>query len=296
MTPQPGADELPGLLAQIAGEQDAEEADREAHGSERARRRGRAAYARLLARLAPALAVSARGAGAAAVASGRWLADVIMEAAPHIPIRDLDTLRAHHGGRTGEELADSLVRTATVATSSVGVAGGALSAVKWMAPVSLLTIPLQLTVEVVAVAAIEIKLVGELHEVYGLPVRGTLSQRGSAYALAWANRRGINPLDPHSLSAAMGAVTRQRVQRRLIGRAGRGLGTAAPLMAGAVFGAYSNQRQTGLLADSLRADLRRKRALTGGLTGRVVARALESGTAGRRPRLSRALRRSGPKS
>lgn len=293
---QPRADELPGLLAQIAGEQDAEEADREAHGSEPARRRGRAAYARLLARLGPALAVSARGAGAAAVASGRWLADVVMDAAPHIPIRDLETLTAHHGGRTGEELADALVRNATVATSSVGVAGGALSAVKWAVPISLLTVPIQLTVEVVAVAAIEIKLVGELHEVYGMPVRGPLSQRGSAYALAWANRRGINPLDPQSLSAAMGAITRQRVQRRLIGRAGRGLGTAAPLMAGAVFGAYSNQRQTGLLAESLRADLRRKRALTGGLTGRVVARALDTGAEGRRSRLPRALHRSGPKS
>jgi hypothetical protein len=291
---RPSGEELPGLLAQIAGEQDAEEADREAHGAQGARRRGRAAYARLLARLGPALVVSARGAGAVAVASGRWLSDVIMDAAPHIPIRDLETLQAHHGGRSGEELADALVRTAVVATSSVGVAGGALSAVKWTVPVSLVTIPVQLTVEVVAVAAIEIKLVGELHEVYGLPVRGTLSQRGSAYAVAWANRRGINPLDPQSLSNAMGAVARQRVQRRLVGRAGRGLGTAAPFMAGAVFGAYSNQRQTHLLAETLRADLRRKRALTGGLTGRVVGRALESGADGRLRRLTR--RRSQPTS
>ena len=53
----------------------------------------------------------ARRAGASAVASGRMLGDLLLEAAPHIPIRDLETLSAHHRGLDGEALADALVRT-----------------------------------------------------------------------------------------------------------------------------------------------------------------------------------------
>ena len=75
-------------------------------------------------------------------------------------------------------LADALVRSAVLATAAVGVAGGAVTAVKWTVPVTLLTLPLQLAVETAAVAAIEIKLVAELHEVYGVAVSGTGTQRG----------------------------------------------------------------------------------------------------------------------
>lgn len=258
----PGPDELPDLLGRIAG-------DEEKPG-------------RLMGELAVALARSARTAGAAAVTSGRWLADVIVDAAPRLPVRDLATLREHHKGLEGELLADALVRNAVLATAAVGVAGGAVTAIKWTVPVTLLTIPLQLAVETAAVAVIEIKLVAELHEVYGVPVGGTGTQRGAAYALSWANRRGVNPLEPATLTAALGVVARQRVQRRLIGRAGRGIGTIAPLMIGAAYGAYSNRKQTIALADSLRGDLRRHRPLVGGLTGLAVSHLLDPNARPRR--------------
>jgi hypothetical protein len=225
-----------------------------------------------------ALSTSAHKAGAAAVASGRWLADVIVDAAPRIPVRDRETLQRQHPGLDAEALADVLVAGAARATAAVGIGGGALTGLKWSVPVTLVTIPIQLAVEVAAVAAIEIKLVAELHEVYGVGVQGTATQRGTAYALAWANRRGINPLEPASMTAAIGVVARRRVQRRLVARAGRGIGTLAPMMAGAVYGAYSNRRQTHILADSLRGDLRRRPralAVTSDLTGRAAQYAVE---------------------
>ena len=233
------------------------------------------ARARLLGQLTVALAASASRAGSGAVASGRWLADVVVDAAPRIPVRDLGTLRQHHKGLEGEPLADALVRNAVMATAAVGVAGGAVTAVKWTVPVTLVTIPLQLAVETAAVAAIEIKLVAELHEVYGVGVGGTGTQRGAAYALSWANRRGVNPLEPATMTLALGVVARQRVQRRLVGRAGRGIGTLAPLMLGAAYGAVSNRKQTIALSDSLRADLRRNRPLVGGLTGLAMSHLLD---------------------
>jgi len=243
------------LLGRIAGEEDAR--------------------ARLAPQLAFALARSAAKAGSGALTSGRWLADVVVDAAPRIPVRNLQTLREHHAGLDGEVLADALVKSAVLATAAVGVAGGAVTAVKWTVPVTLLTLPLQLAVETAAVAAIEIKLVAELHEVYGVAVAGTGTQRGAAYALSWANRRGVNPLEPATMSVALGMVARQRVQRRLVGRAGRGIGTLAPMMIGAAYGAVSNRRQTIALSDSLRSDLRRNRPLVGGLTGLAVSHLLD---------------------
>ena len=77
------------------------------------------------------------------------------------------------------------------------------------------------------------------------------------------------------MTFALGVVARQRVQRRLVGRAGRGVGTLAPLMLGAAYGAVSNRRQTVAMSDSLRADLRRGRPLVGGVTGLAVSHLLD---------------------
>lgn len=227
-------------------------------------------FAVLWAEVAAALVRSGVKAGAVAVASGRWMAEQLVAAAPHLPVRDLPTLRSHHAGLEGEALADALVRNAMRATAAVGVAGGAVTAAKWFAPLTLVTIPLQLAVETLAVAAIEIKLVGELHEVYGRPVRGTPTQRGLAYSTAWADRRGVTSLDPKALPVGLGVVARQRIQRRLLIRVGRETGTLAPMLIGAAYGGWANHRTTQKLADELRADLRRGRPLTGGLVGKVV--------------------------
>ena len=237
------------------------------------------------AQLAAALLRSGRAAGAGAVTSGRWMADQLIAAAPHLPVRDLATLRSHHRGLEGEALGEAVVRNAVRATAGVGIAGGALSAVKWLAPITLITVPIQIAVESLAVAAIEVKLVGELHEVYGRPVRGTPTQRGLAYSTAWANRRGITSLDPKVLPAGLGLVARQRIQRRLLVSVGRGTGTVAPMMLGAAYGGWVNHRTTQSLADALRADLRRGRPLTGGFAGKVVQSVLAAdggGTGGHR--------------
>ena len=276
--------ELAAILGRIAGSDSA--------GPRRGSTRGRSAveWSVLMRQLGTAMAASAQKAGVAAVASGRWLADVVVDAAPRIPVRDLATLERQHPGLGREALADALVTGAVRGTMAVGVAGGALTGIQWTVPVSMVVIPIQLAVEVAAVAAIEIKLVAELHEVYGVPVQGTATQRGAAYALSWANRRGVNPLEPATMAAALGVAARRRVQRRLLARFGRGLGTLAPLMAGAAYGAYSNRRQTQILSDSLRSDLRRRPIMTG-LTGAAVVKLLETG---RSPRLRRGRRSAAP--
>lgn len=214
---------------------------------------------RLLGRLAGALGASARRAGVASVTGGQWLADLLVQTAPSLSVRDLDTLREHHHGREGDSLADSLVDSATRATTGVGAAGGALAAVEYTAPATMLYAPAQIAAETLAVAAIEVKLIAELHEVYGIEVPGTGSQRGITFVHAWARRRGFDPSNPASLPRAIGPAARDQLRRRLMVRMSRNVTTLGPMFTGAVAGGVLNRQATRKLADAIRADLRQRR-------------------------------------
>jgi hypothetical protein len=86
-----------------------------------------ATRAGLLRRLALLLVASARRAGAAAVASGRWLSDMVEEFAPQVPVRDLPTLRRHYDGLSGDALARAMIDTAARSTGAGGAARGVVS-------------------------------------------------------------------------------------------------------------------------------------------------------------------------
>jgi uncharacterized membrane protein YoaK (UPF0700 family) len=213
---------------------------------------------RLLARLARLLGASGRKAGATGLAGGRWMSEVFSDVAPRIPIRDLETLRRHHGGMQGERLADDLVRSAVNATTAVGAAGGALAAVEFVAPPLLLSAPAQLVAESLVLAAIEVKLIAELHEVYGVQVQGTGSARAAAFVTAWARQRGINPLDSTSMTNALGIAAKQALRKRMLRTLGRSLTTMGPFLTGAFAGGALNRAATKRLADAIRRDLRRQ--------------------------------------
>jgi len=216
----------------------------------------------LLVGLARVLAGSARAAGARAVASGQWLAGTLIDLAPRIPIRDAATLSAEHGGLTGAALAGELVRKASRTSAAIGAAAGAVMAAEEFAPPAWLTLPFELVVETIAVAVIELKLVGELHEVYGRPVLGTSTERTVSLVKAWAERRGVtaSALEvPGGVADALGRGTRNElvrlVRRRLVMRLGRNLSSLAPLLAGAVAGAEVNRRATRNLGEAVVRDL-----------------------------------------
>ena len=232
----------------------AEVVDRLSEGDLDGRERGR-----LLARLGRLLTGGVRAAGAKAALTGRYLSDVVTELAPHVVVRDLVTLRAHYGGLSGEELADALVRQATRATAGVGAAGGALAAVQHAAPPSLVVAPVQLAAETVAVVVTELKLVAELHVVYGRAPVAPGPELAAAYLHAWATR---SPADPSGkvpdLGTVLGAAARQQLRRRVARRLARNASTLAPFLTGALAGAELNRRETRSLAEQLRKGLRRR--------------------------------------
>lgn len=212
---------------------------------------------RAIGSLAGALAASARTAGRASVLGGRWLTDLLIDIAPAIPLRDLATLQAQHPRLDREDLATALISAAAKRTGAVGAAGGALAAVEFAAAPTLLAAPAQIAAETLVIAAIEMKLIAELHEVYDAGVAGSAAQRAGAYLQAWTNRRGIDPFSPGGMRLTAGVAARRAIRRRLVRRAGRNLSTLGPMMSGALAGSLVNSRETRRLGEEVRADLRR---------------------------------------
>ena len=174
----------------------------------------------------------------------------VLDAAPRVPVRSAETLRAHFPGLGVEEIADRLVAGAVRSSSAVGAGVGAAA----MLPVPP-AMPAELAVELVGVATVELKLVAELHEIYGNRAPGNAGQRAAAYLSAWTEQRGIDPLRPGTLGAASGSGLRRRLRKEIARRTLRNLPNLAPVLAGAAVGAVLNRRETARLAERVRADL-----------------------------------------
>jgi hypothetical protein len=189
----------------------------------------------------------------------KWMADAVSDVAPHVPVRDLETLRKHYDGLDGEALADRLVRNASRATAGVGAAGGGVAAVEWAATPTLLSAPVLLAAETVGVVAVEIKLIGELHEVYGVPIPGTGGERAINLIQSWSQQRGVNPMVPGvGVGAILGTAARKELRDRILKRFGRNLTTLGPFLTGAAVASYLNRRATRSLGDRIRDDLRQQ--------------------------------------
>ena len=144
-----------------------------------------------------------------------------------------------------------LIQGSTRASAAVGAAAGAAMVLPLPAA------PVEVAVETLALVGIEIKLVAELHEVYGMRASGSGTERMLSYVAAWAHRRGVSFV-PGGLALAVGSPLRRRLQRRLMARAGRSAFSFGPLFTGAVVGAALNRRETTRLGSEVRDDLRQR--------------------------------------
>ena len=133
--------------------------------------------------------------------------------------------------------------------------------VEFAATPTLLAAPVQIAAETLVIAAIEIKLIAELHEVYEAGIAGSPSHRAAAYLQSWTNRRGIDPFAPGGLRLSVGVAARRAIRRRLVRRAGRNLSTLGPMMSGALAGSVLNHRETRKLGEEVRADLQPRTGL-----------------------------------
>ena len=182
-----------------------------------------------------------------------WLSGQVVAMGPRLRIRDQAALRAQFPGQTDDEIAQRLIERAARAAAAVGGATGA-----WAALPVLPAFPAELAAETLAVVGIEVKLVAELHEIYGMGAVGSGPERARAYIGSWASRRGIYQVDGGLLLIAGSPLARQ-LTRRLAGRVRRSTLALAPLFTGAVAGAVLNRRETRRLGLQIRDDLRQRR-------------------------------------
>jgi hypothetical protein len=181
-----------------------------------------------------------------------YLTDRIIDLAPRVPVRDLATLRRQFPGLGPEQLADKLVAGAAKASATVGAGVGAAA----MLPVPP-AMPAELAAEITGVAAIELKLIAELHEVYGLRPPGTLKERSVAYLNSWSGERGVDVTKPSTVSSALNTRMKQQLRQQIMKRLVRDLPNLLPFMVGAAVGAVMNRNDTRKLAARIRADLRK---------------------------------------
>jgi hypothetical protein len=190
----------------------------------------------------------------------RWMADVVGDVAPHVPVRDRETLLRHFPGLDEDDLAERLIRNAARTTAGIGAAGGGVASVEWVATPTLLSAPILLAAETIGVVAVEMKLIGELHEVYGRPVTGSPGQRAASLIQAWSGQRGVNPLVPGvGVATVLGTAARKELQGMLLRRFGRNLTTLGPLLTGAAVAGYLNRRATRGLGGHIQDDLKKTR-------------------------------------
>ncbi len=213
------------------------------------RRRG---IRRLGTSLSSAARRGARVTGHGVSAGGRWLSDQVLAMAPRLPVRNLAKLRGQFPDRSPDELAETLIEGASRASAAVGVAVGA-----WAVLPFLPTAGMEIATETLSVVGIEIKLVAELHEVYGMAPPGSVVDRMTGYVGAWTQRRGV-ALAPGGLVLAAGSPLARQLQRRLAARAGRSVLSLGPLLTGAAAGGLVNRRETRKLGRAIRDDLRRR--------------------------------------
>jgi hypothetical protein len=214
---------------------------------------------RLTAAFAAAARASARATGRGVRAARRgagtgmgWLTEQVVAMAPRVRVRNTVALRAQFPGKSTEEIADALIVGASRASGAVGGAVGA-----WAALPVLPAFPVELVTETLALIGIELKLIAELHEVYGMVPPGTTMDRATAYIGAWAHRRGVLAA-PGALILVAGSPLGRRLRLRLAARAGRSAFSLGPLFTGAAAGAMLNSRETRRLGLDVRADLRRR--------------------------------------
>ncbi|MGO8980412.1 MAG: hypothetical protein ACLP70_21860 [Streptosporangiaceae bacterium] len=185
-------------------------------------------------------------------AGGRRLTAEVLAMAPRLPVRDQQVLRAQFPGLGPDGLADALIHGAARASGGVGAAVGAAMVLPFI-PAA----PVEIAVETLALVGIELKLIAELHEVYGLRAPGSRVERMVTYVGAWAHRRGVG-LAPGELVLAVGSPLWRRLERRLLARAGRSATSLGPLLTGAAAGALLNRRETRKLGHDIRNDLRKR--------------------------------------
>jgi hypothetical protein len=108
----------------------------------------------------------------------------------------------------------------------------------------------------VLTAAVEVVLIGELHELYGRPAPGDARARALAYLARWSGHRAVDDSVAPGLGVLLGGAGLRALRLQMTRRLARSVPTAAPFVVGATLGGRGNRRATESLARRVLDDLR----------------------------------------
>ena len=129
------------------------------------------------------------------------------------------------------------------ADAAVGAATGGLSAAHWFAPPSMLALPLELAAETVLTAAVEIVLLGELHELHGRAPRRRRARAGGGVPGRVVGAARRRPRGPHGRRRGPGCRGLPRAAPPARAPDGPQRPRPRPLLVGAALGAGATGRR-----------------------------------------------------
>jgi hypothetical protein len=106
------------------------------------------------------------------------------------------------------------------------------------------------------IAAVEVVLIGELHELHGQRPPGDARERAAAYLAGWSAQRSVTGAGSVGLNSLLGSAGLRALRRRVTRRLAGNVTSAAPLLLGAALANRGNRRATEALAAKVLADLR----------------------------------------
>jgi hypothetical protein len=195
--------------------------------------------------------------------SSERLRETVNTFAPRLPVRDRATLEKHLDLRDRDRLTEALIRNAANATAVAGSVGGFFVLTGRRTPAGfMVAIPLRVATETLVVAAIEVKLIAELHEVHEQSLGTTPTAAATAALKLWSSYRGLEIGDTVGLVATVAEIARRPMARRAtVAVTGRALGRRGMRLGAGVLGAVENRRATMALGEEVCSTLNRKPVL-----------------------------------
>jgi hypothetical protein len=179
-------------------------------------------------------------------AARRRATDRLLTTLPSTRARSYDELRARYPDSTPDQVAEKLVSSATRASAVVGAATGT-----WALLPLVPALPLDVAGNSLAIAAIEVRLIAELHQAYAVPDPDEPTGGTVAALAGWGEKRRAL-IAPGSVALAVSSPLRGGLLRIL----GRRTLSPAAVAAGAAGSALLNGYQTRRLGRAVIADLR----------------------------------------
>lgn len=192
--------------------------------------------------------------------SGYGIADALLALAPKIPVRKKEEFVKRYGTQDANQLATYAIVSASRVSAGIGGATGAMANASLLSPPTWLALPVEIVAETVLIAMVEIRLIAELHEIYGVALDHDEETRAQQLLATWSSRKGVDiaslgAITPVLSARGIKATLMRSIRRRILARSAKNVSSAVPFLIGAGLGAAINRKSTRTLGLAIKREL-----------------------------------------